>query len=103
MATRALAEASASPRAAQLDALLAQIMQARLRARPELATELGLDTGPLAGQKRRLNDVSLRGSAEGQARPASALAPRSFPGPRRRPRPTAPSTSACPQPSRPMC
>ena len=44
-----------------LDALFATFMQERLATRPELATNLGLDTGKLYSQRHQLSDASLAG------------------------------------------
>ena len=44
-----------------LDALFATFMQERLATRPELATNLGLDTGKLYPQRHQLSDASLAG------------------------------------------
>ena len=63
-----------SPSGAKLDALFAEIMQARLARHPELATSLGLDKGALAGAKSRLSDASLAGVAGDKAETASELA-----------------------------
>jgi len=75
--TGALAQPGAPTRSAagaKLDALFAEIMQARLVRHPELATSLGLDKGALAGAKSRLSDASLAGVAADKAQTASELA-----------------------------
>jgi uncharacterized protein (DUF885 family) len=66
--------AARSPAGVKLDALFAEIMQARLARHPELATSLGLDKGALAGAKSRLSDASLAGVAADKAQTASELA-----------------------------
>jgi uncharacterized protein (DUF885 family) len=68
------AAATASPAGAKLNALFAEIMQARLVRHPELATSLGLDKGALAGAKSMLSDASLAGVAGDKAQTASELA-----------------------------
>jgi uncharacterized protein (DUF885 family) len=75
--TAALAQAGAaarSPAGAKLDALFAEIMQARLARHPELATSLGLDKGALAAAKSRLSDASLAGVMGDKAQTAAELA-----------------------------
>jgi uncharacterized protein (DUF885 family) len=70
----ALAEAPAAGKAKALNALFDDFMQARLKASPELATNLGLDVGPLAGLKSRLSDQSQGGVTADKTRTASELA-----------------------------
>jgi uncharacterized protein (DUF885 family) len=63
----------ADPATAQLYALFETFMQERLAAHPEIATSLGLDKGPLAGQRFKLSDTSLAGVAADKAMTASEL------------------------------
>jgi uncharacterized protein (DUF885 family) len=59
---------------AKLYAVFDTFMQERLAAHPEMATSLGLDKGPLAGQRFKLSDNSLAGVAADKAMTASELA-----------------------------
>lgn len=63
----ALAAEPASPEAARLNALMDDFVQRNLRRSPETATGLGLDVGPLAGEKYLLDDRSLAASAADKA------------------------------------
>ena len=56
-----------------LDALFATFMQERLATHPELATNLGLDTGKLYPQRHRLSDASLAGVQADKALAESQL------------------------------
>ena len=59
---------------ARLDALFDQFFQEGLRARPESATNLGLDKGPNADLKSRLSDQSSAGIAKAKMLTADQLA-----------------------------
>jgi uncharacterized protein (DUF885 family) len=62
------APSGSDPReAARLNALFDAIMKDRLERSPELATDLGLDKGDLAGAKSRLDDRSLLARARDKA------------------------------------
>jgi len=63
----AMAAEPASPEAARLNALMDDFVQRNLRRSPETATGLGLDVGPLAGEKYLLDDRSLAASAADKA------------------------------------
>jgi len=63
----AMAAEPASPEAARLNALMDDFVQRSLRRSPETATGLGLDVGPLAGEKYLLDDRSLAASAADKA------------------------------------
>lgn len=63
LAARARAAEPDSPEAVRLNAFLDDVMQRTLRRSPETATSLGLDVGPLAGEKSLLDDRSLAASA----------------------------------------
>ncbi len=65
---------AASPQAAPLNLLLDAFVQDDLRRSPQVATSLGLDTGPVAGQRARLRDVSLEAMARDKAETAERLA-----------------------------
>ena len=60
------AQAPQSPKA-RLDALMDRFFEEGLQAQPEGATELGLDKGPRAGLKSKLEDVSTAGMAAARA------------------------------------
>ncbi|MEI9964589.1 MAG: DUF885 family protein [Caulobacteraceae bacterium] len=60
-------------KAEALNALLDGLMQENLKADPAYATSLGLDVGPLAGLKHKVEDVSLEGVARHKARRRSQL------------------------------
>lgn len=70
----ALARAEAATEAARLNALLDTFFQENLRASPETATQLALDTGPNADLRAKLSDQSAAGYAAAKARNASQLA-----------------------------
>ncbi len=63
----ARAAAPAPPEAAKLNAFMEDVVQRTLRRSPETATNLGLDTGALVGEKSRLDDRSLAASAADKA------------------------------------
>ncbi|MDQ2861242.1 MAG: DUF885 family protein [Pseudomonadota bacterium] len=69
----ALALADTASPQARLNGLLAEFIQADLMRSPQEATSLGLDTGPLAGQRARLRDVSLAAIATEKAQIADRL------------------------------
>src|ERR1700748_307432 len=56
-----------------LAALFDRFFQENLQARPETATQLGLDKGVNAGLKARLNDESTAGRAAAKAQTADQL------------------------------
>ena len=68
------AETSApSAAAAQLDALFEVFMEERFARRPQLLTNLGLDTGKYAWARSRLGDVSLQAAREDKQQSAAQL------------------------------
>ena len=68
------ATTTAGARDAELRALLDRFFYARLEDSPEQATSLGLDTGPRAALKSRLDDTSRAGEARQFARARRELA-----------------------------
>src|SRR5258705_6049082 len=65
---------AAATEATQLNALFEAFFQENLRANPENATQLGLDTGANADLRSKLTDQSAAGFAAAKARNASQLA-----------------------------
>ena len=65
--------AQAAPAEAQLSTLLDEIFEDALGDSPQLATSLGLDKGPRAGAKSRLDDVSMADLAKDRALTAEQL------------------------------
>jgi uncharacterized protein (DUF885 family) len=72
----ALAQGAAPPTGAsgQLKAVFDRIMDQQLDRSPEFATSLGLDTGPRAGEKARLDDRSIAAWERDKARTTEQLA-----------------------------
>lgn len=73
-ATGAPAAARSSAAAERLDALFTRFMDQALDRSPELATSLGLDTGPRAAEKSKLDDRSIAAWEQDKARTAEQLA-----------------------------